>query len=321
MQTTPDEVDGLNLVFCADRRMLAGLHVATHSVLIELASGAGAVTIALFSADLNESDADLLRTTLNTTGRTYSLRLYQIDGKRFEGFPELQASYATYFRLVVPEVLEVERFLYLDADILCRTDLSALNRIDLGGHPIALVPEAPIHQCADPDVARLLGERARGNYYNAGVMLVDAVAWRREDLTRRCLDFIQEQQPRYHDQSALNFVLHGNIHSLPPQYNCRTNARENWPALIHPNSGQGMLLHFVDFPKPWSPLGCWAHPMGRLWWRSYLSTHHSTSSVRLNKIGCLLEFRVATRSYRKSIKDLILFRMFESKIIKSIKGI
>lgn len=299
--------------------MLAGLHVAAQSILSTLGELPDSVTIHLFSADLAKTDADLLRRTLDRSAKPYSLHLHKIDGTRFTGFPELQASFATYFRLVVPEVLEVERFLYIDADTLCRTDLRPLYGADLDGHPIGLVPEAPIHQSADPLVARLLGERAQGNYYNAGVMLVDAIAWRRGGLTTRCLEFIQEHQPRYHDQSALNFVLHGAIHPLPAQYNCRTNARENWPALIPPISGVGKLLHFVDFPKPWSLLGRGFHPLGKLWAGEWSKTADfiSSGSMPDRPVLSLIENR---HKYLQTLKDKVLFDLLSTGLITRVKG-
>jgi lipopolysaccharide biosynthesis glycosyltransferase len=309
----------MNLVFCADRKMLAGLHVAAQSILAGTAATSDSVAISLFSADLHESDVGLLRKSLDRADRAYSLKLHAIDGKRFDGFPDLQASFATYFRLVVPEVLEVDRFLYIDADTLCRADLSALYQVDLRGHPIGLVPEAPIHHSADPEVAGLLGDLARGDYYNAGVMLVDAVAWRRDDLTRRCLDFIQQHQPRYHDQSALNYVLHGNIYSLPENYNCRTNARENWHALVPPNSGQGRLLHFVDFPKPWSGWGRAVHPLGGLWYAEWRKTacFPSTEGMGDRSFRGVMRNR---RKYVQAMKDRLLFSLLSAGWIARVKG-
>jgi len=311
----------MDIVFCADRRMLAALHVAACSVMESLGKEADDPVIHVFSADLSERDADRLRRSLDLSGRSFSLKFHLVDGARFSGFPALQASFATYLRLVVAEVLDVYRFLYLDADILCRTDLLPLYHSDLNAHPIGLVPEAPIHGSADPDVARLLGDRAAGHYFNAGVMLVDAESWRCQDLTRRCLEFVGEHQPRYHDQSALNYVLHGDIQILPAHYNCRTNARENWSALAPPRSGQGHLLHFVDFPKPWSPMGHWVHPMGKIWWEFYRKINHGAQFGVPHPSDGNSRFRGFDSNYRKLLKDRLLFGGYSAGLFRNIKGI
>ena len=309
----------MNIVYCCDRRMLPALHVAVLSMLTALGASADPVSIFLFSADLDESDASLLRKTIAEAERDCSLQLHLIDGTRFAGFPALQASFATYFRLVVPEILAIERLLYIDVDTLCRTDITALYHLELDGHPIGLVPEAPIHKSADPEVARLLGSRAQGYYYNAGVMLVDAAAWRRGDLTERCLDFIQQHPPRFYDQTALNYILHGDIQSLPARFNSRTNARENWAFLLPPISGEGNILHFVDFPKPWSAWGEFIHPLGKLWAAESRRTASfmTTANTDRHSFRVLLENR---QKYLKILKDKILFSLLSARLISRVKG-
>ncbi|MFC7338101.1 glycosyltransferase family 8 protein [Haloferula chungangensis] len=308
----------MNLVFCADRRMLAGLHVAAQSILFELHNEVPQVSISVFSADLDDSDEALLRKTLDRTGRDYVLTMYPIDSSRFESFPDLQASHATYFRLIVPDILGVDRFLYIDADTLCRANLQPLYHTDLQGNPIGMAPEAPIERSVDPDVARLLGDRAKGYYYNAGVALIDAALWRREGLTEKCLKFIQDHHPSYHDQSALNYVLHGKIRCLEAKYNCRTNARENWPDLKSPASGRGKLLHFVDFPKPWSKWGKVVHPLGPVWWNALARTEMDAST--LGSVDLSLVWRTR-EAYRRTFKDTILFRGYCLGAISKVKGV
>jgi lipopolysaccharide biosynthesis glycosyltransferase len=308
-----------HIVFSADRRMLGGLHVAALSILRSYASDRD-VSFHLFSEDLDDTDIDLLKQTLAHAGRDYQLTLESVDGSLFAGFPTLQDSLATYFRLVAPLVLDVDRFLYCDVDTLCQVDLSPLLGLDLSGCPIALTPEAPIHGSPDPDVAMELGEEASGFYYNAGVMVVDAEQWRSEGLTNRCLEYIAERQPNWHDQSALNFVLHGRILKLPSEYNCRTNVRKAWADLLSSKNGYGYLLHFVDFPKPWSPFGCWVHPWGKLWGQYYRATQHYRENIALNEGNCLRVLIGNRKGYQKIFKDRVLFSLLRTGLVRRVKG-
>jgi lipopolysaccharide biosynthesis glycosyltransferase len=308
-----------HLVFSADRRMLGGLHVAALSILQSYASDRD-VSFHLFSEDLDDADIDLLKQTLDHAGRDYQLTLESVDGSLFSGFPTLQDSLATYFRLVAPLVLDVDRFLYCDVDTLCQVDLSPLLELDLSGCPIALTPEAGIHASPDPRVAVELGESAGGYYYNAGIMCVDAKKWREEGLTKLCLDYIVERQPTYHDQSALNFVLHGRICSLPEVYNSRTKVRSTWSDLLSSDNGHDHLLHFVDFPKPWSPGGRWVHPWGKLWWQYYRNTEHFRNDQAPNDGKCLRVMMNNCQGYQQMLKDRLLFSMLQTGLIRRVKG-
>ena len=308
-----------HLVFSADRRMLGGLHVAVLSILQNYASDRN-ISLHLFSEDLNDADINLLKQTLATAGRNFEFVHEKVDSSLFAGFPTLQDSLATYFRLVAPVVLDVDRFLYCDVDTLCQVDLSPLLELDMSGCPIALTPEAPIHGSPDPDVARELGEEARGFYYNAGVMVVDAKQWRSEGLTNRCLEYIADRQPNWHDQSALNFVLHGRIQKLPSQYNCRTNVRKAWSDLLSSKNGYGYLLHFVDFPKPWSPFGRWVHPWGKLWGQYYRATKHYRDKIALNEVNCLRVLIGNRKGYQKIFKDRVLFSLLRTGLVRRVNG-
>jgi len=53
--------------------------------------------------------------------------------------PMAHLSYAAYFRFFIPEVVEEEKVLYLDSDIIVDGDLTDLFEIDLGDSPLAAV--------------------------------------------------------------------------------------------------------------------------------------------------------------------------------------
>jgi lipopolysaccharide biosynthesis glycosyltransferase len=98
--------------------------------------------------------------------------------------------------------MEVERFLYLDADILCDADVSELQTVDMGNAPAGWVPEAPMAGAADRNVAEQLGNSETEFYFNAGVMLVNVPEWRRQKVTERALEYIARHRPVFHDPSG-----------------------------------------------------------------------------------------------------------------------
>lgn len=290
--------------------MLAALHVAAKSVL-EHFNGEPSFTV--LSDELVEADMGLLHETLTSTGNKFQLNLLRVDSKPFQDFPSLAGRHSTYFRLLIPDLISDDRCLYLDSDIFCACDLSGLAFFELRDHPVALVPEAPIEKSPDLLVFKRLGKLARGDYFNAGVSLINCKIWRKENLKEKCFEFIAEHQPAYWDQSALNFVLHGRITELPKQYNRLGNVRSNWPLFRPPKNCTGHLVHFVDFPKPWSPYAKWVHPFGKMWRQAYRQTAHFQ---RGGEVSSSLDWNKKTKAgYKKALKDKILFSMYSAGFV------
>jgi lipopolysaccharide biosynthesis glycosyltransferase len=312
----------MNIVFCADRSALPGLHVAAYSLLERISPAMADARFFVFSDALVEADINLLRQSLASLNKPFCLELRRVDAALFTGFPSLNGSWATYYRLAVPQILDVERFLYVDADTLCDVDVSELDTLDLGTSPAGLVPEAPMSGAMDRFVAVQLGNSPEEPYFNAGVILVNVAKWRRQRVTERAMEYITTHRPPFHDQSALNVVLHGTAKPLDARYNCIANMRKNWPALRQPCGQTGGLVHFLDYPKPWDFLGEFVHPQHGLW-RSVLDktaikcfrSWHAAPSRKFPKT------RKAWTGYKKALKDRLLFAGYARGWLKKVKGV
>ncbi len=312
----------INIVFCADRRVLPGLHVAMYSLLAHLGPAAPPAQFFVFSDELDESDLALLHRTLAAHKKLFTLELRRVDANLFTGFPSLNGSWTTYYRLAAAQVLDVERFLYVDADTLCETDVSSLNTFDLGPSPAGLVPEAPLAGAADRLVAEQLGNSPVEPYFNAGVILVNVPEWRRQRVTERAMEYLAEHRPDFWDQSALNVVLHRSAVALDERFNCIANMRKHWPALAQPPGKTGRMIHFLDYPKPWDFLGEWLHPQfGR--WRAVLdkTAMNNFRSWHATPARTIPKARKAWSGYKKTVKDRILFAGYTHGWLKQVKGV
>src|SRR5262249_8811092 len=129
-------------------------------------------------------------------------------------------------------------------------------------------------------------------------------------------------RPPFHDQSALNALLHDIALPLDERFNSVANMRKHWPALCLAPRPTARLVHFVDYPKPWDFLGEFIHPPYRLW-RSALErtafkrvrSWHTTPSRKLPKT------RKAWAGYRKALRDRILFAGYRRGWFKKVKGV
>jgi lipopolysaccharide biosynthesis glycosyltransferase len=311
----------VNIVFCADHRVLPGLHVAAYSLLAKVSPEMPCTRFHLFSDELAAADVELLRRTLSRLIKPFALELHRADATAFAGLPSLNGSRATYYRLFAAKVMDVDRFLYVDADTLCDVELTELESMDLGDLPAAWVPEAPLARAVDRRVAEQLGNGEDQPYFNAGVILVNVPEWRRQRITERAMEYLRSGRADFCDQSALNYVLHQNAMVLDARFNCIANMRKNWPVLRKPYGRIGRLVHFLDYPKPWDLFSEWIYPQYRLWRsvldRTALGNFRSMRDCSTRKFP---RGKKEWAAYGRAAKDRLLCAGLSRGWLKRVKG-
>ena len=295
----------MKIVFCLDNCIIPGLHVSALSILKSW-QGKDPPEFVVASADLKPYDIELLRKTLSKTKKPFELDFLKISEDKFTGFPTLNNSLATYYRLILPGFLDCDTYLYLDVDTLCQISLHQLENFDLGESPAAMVAEMPIRICIDEFVKSRLRHKGSSYHYNCGLMLVNRNLWLEEQITEQCITIINEERPPFWDQSALNFILVGRIATLNSHFNFRANTRDNWNCLLDKKQNN-YLLHFVDYPKPWMRAGRYFHMMGPLWWSVYSQTaHYDEGLVVEDQMGSLFSSERRKKTL-KAIRDRMSF--------------
>lgn len=172
----------------------------------------------LMALRLTADDKEDLREIASRYG--HELRFYDMSEEMFRDFHTTeQWNVATYFRLVLPQLLDeaVERVIYLDCDIVCRGPVGELFRLDMQGNIVAA--------CEDHVISPRMslcwqnGVEAPNFYFNAGVLLIDCKAWREKQVTDKCLQYLKAKHPMHLDQDTLNYVLQGRWLHLPYRWN------------------------------------------------------------------------------------------------------
>jgi lipopolysaccharide biosynthesis glycosyltransferase len=312
----------IHIAFCADRRVLPGLHVAANSVVANHHDSDSLIHLHVFSDDLTSADVALLNETLHGTGRNYSLEMHPVLTSQFSRFPSMSGSWGAYFRLLVPQMLPAERIIYVDVDTVCHLDVCDFMALDLGNHPAGFVAETTIRATPDRSLAERLPRDGDKPYLNSGVMVVNRKLWLERQVTERCMDFLQRGEPSYWDQSALNYVLIDDWQPLDTRFNFISNWRKNWPCLCDESQLKGKLIHFLDNPKPWDFLGECVHPQYRLWRevldKTAMKDFRSWQATPTRKFP---KTRKDWSGYKKSLKDRLLFAGYSRGWLKNIKGV
>ncbi|HEX7789979.1 MAG TPA: glycosyltransferase family 8 protein [Afipia sp.] len=139
--------------------------------------------------------------------RTISLTIIPCADSLAQRLPSI-SSRGTFARWLAPDVIGVDRVLYIDADATVVGPLDELYAVDLEGHPIAAIEDG------DAEISQqesdLHGIRFGADYFNAGVMVMDLQQWRREDIAAKSFAYAVANPEKLlvQDQSALNAVLY-----------------------------------------------------------------------------------------------------------------
>ena len=163
-----------------------------------------------------------------------------------------------YYRIFVDQLLAeypIERVLYLDVDMVNTGALRPLYETALGQNVIGAVADGgDLNRFAKMQLAQVASDR----YFNSGMLLIDVARWRRDHVGDDVLTYAQEHADRcrYHDQDALNAILHGQWHQLHPRYNAQTNimlgqTRRFTQDVLRRVRAHPVLVHFCGHKKPW----------------------------------------------------------------------
>ena len=128
------------VVLCFDSRILLGAAVTIKS-LLEHAKDSTCYDIRIFHSEIKDKDQKALKSLVENS--RHEMRFHYIDPKRFKGAPCNSGSWTenVYYRLLTPEILiDYDKAIYSDVDVLIKSDLSDLYNTDLEGYEAAAVP-------------------------------------------------------------------------------------------------------------------------------------------------------------------------------------
>ena len=160
-----------------------------------------------------------------------------------------------YYRLLAPELIDQQRVLYLDSDVIVQRSLISLFDVNISSLAIAAIQDPYFDRHLDLEMS------FDSHYFNTGVMLMNLDYMRLHDISGSAFEFIKRkiEVVKYPDQDALNHVLNGNWYLLEPTYNLfgyywsLESARMSdysefqcLEALSDPH-----IVHFTGAKKPW----------------------------------------------------------------------
>lgn len=176
---------------------------------------------------------------------------------------------ANYYRLLIPQFIDEEKVLYLDADIVVNGCIKNLYSQELKGTYLAAVPDPGF------DRHESLQMKPNSAYFNSGVMLINNKKWKEENLGERVISFVAENRKviKWADQDGLNAVVNGSWLRLDLTFNQQAKIFESDFLFMNKcfsndeldrAKKEPIIVHYTGSSKPWQ-FGN-KHPFRKLYW-------------------------------------------------------
>ncbi len=177
----------------------------------------------------------------------------------------------TYYRLVIQDLLpQVNKILYLDSDIIVKSDVADLFDIDISEKLIGASP--------DPDTAGLyngymprkkeymdtvLKLKDPYSYFQAGVLLMNLAEFRKRYTTKQILDYSTSTEFQLLDQDILNHLCEGSIKYIDMSWNYMVDfagirrlqiisrAPQHLIDMYDAAEKDPKIIHYAGPEKPW----------------------------------------------------------------------
>ncbi len=146
-----------------------------------------------------------------------------------------------YMRLFIPYFIpqEVEKVLYLDADMIVLHDLTRLWNTDISNYVVGAVLDPRLktfdNHWGGIKNFKALGFKGTTPYFNTGMLLINTVKWRAVNATEQIVKVINDNKryANYPDQYGMNIVLHNQWLRIDDRWNHFVTERDKTPYILH----------------------------------------------------------------------------------------
>lgn len=136
-----------------------------------------------------------------------------------------------YYKFWLTE-LPYDKILYIDCDVICQRPLD-----ELWNQKCDFICATESHKFGKTQATQL----GLKKYALSGMMLMNLKALREINFTQRCLDRLQKENPKFHDETIINLEFNDKITFIDKKYNYCHNREYDNPI----DEADAYLLHYV----------------------------------------------------------------------------
>ena len=244
----------INVAFSTDSNYIMPTTVAITSFLENNNADNIYIHLLHLKGDLSTDDLNSIRDLVISYGSKFVP--LEIEKEALSAMPLLRHGLASYLRIFLPQILDVETILYLDVDIIVDKNILELFELDMNGYEFAAVPDI---RTLDKEYLNKIGFNRLGKYFCTGILLMNLNELRKIDLVDKTYTYLSKYKDKieHSDQDILN-VICNKILYLHPKYN-RTDAYFNKTKFLNiwtekdykETMNSPYIIHYMGSSKPW----------------------------------------------------------------------
>jgi lipopolysaccharide biosynthesis glycosyltransferase len=267
------------VVFITDHEYALPTGVAIHS-LVKNYHLQDLLEVFVVYTDLTQDDKMRL---LECGNKNVKISLLPFDASKYKQYEtdRVQVPSTSLIKFDLANIFkDYSRILYLDGDLILKSDIAGIFTYDLHGYYCLAVQDYE-------STIRCYSRQRLGLpfYFNSGVMLLNVEKIRQDQLMDKMLEIKSKRKDLYYmDQDVLNIVFDNKVLFAPIKYNCIVNTLETSGVHIDEINGffqteyhgfealyeDAIVLHLAGDNKPWHCINGVCHQQ----WMNY---YHSSS--------------------------------------------
>lgn len=183
-------------------------------------------------------------------GTQHKITIYFIDNEKFKQLPlpSKAWSHAIYFRLLIISYLSntVDNLLYLDADIICKGDLSELKTLTFDENTFVYAVKDKF--CSEKQRLSI----DMNKYFNSGFLYMSLKYLAENNIPNKVIELVEKNNFTHPDQDALNVLLNDKLTNISENYNYMFSLDWYITSKGHLSKipKEVVFIHFVGLTKP-----------------------------------------------------------------------
>ena len=254
----------MNIFFAINSNYVMPLCVALTSIL---ENNEAVIHFFILNSSLTNEDKAKINKVINSYSNA-KLEFVLVDDSAFSKFSSNinYISQEAYFRYLIPSLKQdIDKALYLDADLVVNSNIKPLYDIDVKDYYCAGVRDLFINSYKVK-----IGLKSADLYINSGVMLLNCKKLREDAIEDKLFEnnIKYNEVAHFQDQDIINITFKGKIKELDSIYNFATyNVKTEEDKL-----NNAVIIHLTGEFKPWLD-NCWnkLKPVWVKYYETYLN--------------------------------------------------
>lgn len=244
----------INIAFVSDNNYFKHMCVAIESIVKNSLSD-NLLNFFIFNVGINNENIKLIENRYRKY-KNINLKFLDINEGTISNFKvKTHVSVAAFSKIYISELIDVDKLIYLDCDLIVNTDIVNLwNEFEEN-----VILKAVWNPFYDYD-NKYLGIDNKRKTFNSGVMLLRLDLMKKDNSSKKLNDFIIKfnKKTKLHDQAAFNAVFKDKWVELDNKWNVQVSMLTNKYKKLGIEKKQyfelykdANIVHFTSNSKPW----------------------------------------------------------------------